>query len=153
MLWLVYMLFSGCLYVWTLKSIHYSTPVPQAGYRIGVILLAIFMTVIFITDKEKQSGKGIFIAAVFMNFGLSIGYRCWEIETDSAEAAGIFSGYTGDLLLMLLVFFTVFLLVRYTRIYKFRICNFLLLIVLPIVIYGARITGEEVYGSYLEFAG
>lgn len=153
MLWLVYMLFSGCLYVWTLKSIHYSTPVPQAGYRIGVILLAIFMTVIFITDKEKQSGKGIFIAAVFMNFGLSIGYRCWEIETDSAEAAGTFSGYTGDLLLMLLVFFTVFLLVRYTRIYKFRICNFLLLIVLPIVIYGARITGEEVYGSYLEFAG
>ena len=64
-----------------------------------------------------------------------------------------YNRYTGDLLLMLLVFFTVFLLVRYTRIYKFRICNFLLLIALPIVIYGARITGEEVYGSYLEFAG
>ena len=64
MLWLVYMLFSDCLYVWTLKSIHYSTPVPQAGYCIGVILLAIFMTVIFITDKEKQSGKGVFILSL-----------------------------------------------------------------------------------------
>lgn len=153
MLWMIYILFSGFLYVWTLKSIHYDSAVPRTGYFLGMILLAAFMTVIFITDKRKRIRKGIFIAAVFMNFGLSIGYRCWEGETDPETTPGIFDGYTGDLLLMIAVFLIVFLIVRYTRIYKFRVCNLLLLIVLPVVVYGARISGQKVNGSYLYFAG
>ena len=153
MLLIIYMMFSISLYFWTVNSIAYDSVIPKIEYMLGIILLATFFSLLWRVDKDKLTVKGILISGIFMNLGLSVDYRVWENVGNKDLMKDIFMRYTADLILMLTVFGVLYLLVGYTRIYKYRIWNYLLLLVLPIVIYGARITGHKTGGSYLYFGG
>lgn len=154
MVWMIYMLFSSFLYMWTIKSICYESNIPNKEYLLGVLLLAIFITIIWKIDKERMLGRGIIIAAVFMNLGLSMAYRIWmDDDAMGSLLEDIRERYIGDLIIMLAVFIIMYSLVRYTRIYKFRVCNRFLMLALPVFVYGARLSGHRTGGSYLYFAG
>lgn len=96
---------------------------------------------------------GVIIAALFMNIGLSIAYRMSEESKGFLSLANLRKTYAGDLIMMLLMFLLVYSVVRWTKIYRFRTINILILIGLPTVIFGARLSSHMVGGSYLYFAG
>lgn len=153
MAWIFYMLSSYGLFFWTTKSIKYSGITPIGEYLIGIILLTIFVSVIWKKDHSKKMRDGVIIAALFMNIGLSIAYRMSEESKGFLSLINLRKTYAGDLIMMLLVFLLVYSVVRWTKIYKFKTVNILILIGLPTVIFGARLSGHMVGGSYLYFAG
>lgn len=149
---IMYLLFSVFLYFWTTMSIHYESSIPNMEYMFGVVVLAVFILIFGFVDRKKLFQKGIMIAAVFMNLGLSMAYRIWP-EEDSMSTLWLdfHERYVNDLIQMLLIFIVIYLVIRYTRIYKFKLCNYLFIAALPIFIYGARLSGDKTGGSYLYF--
>lgn len=153
MIWILYMLFSLGLFFWSTTSIIYNSVIPAAEYLTGIIVLAIFVSIIWKLDRAKIMRKGVVIAAVFMNMGLSIAYRMAEGSQEKLFLGSFKDAYTGDLILMLAAFLITYLVVRWTRIYRFKIVNALIALALPVAVFGARLSGRAVGGSYLYFAG
>ena len=110
------MLFSLGLFFWSTTSIIYNSVIPAAEYLTGIIVLAIFVSIIWKLDRAKIMRKGVVIAAVFMNMGLSIAYRMAEGSQDKLFLGSFKDAYTGDLILMLAAFLITYLGVRGTRI-------------------------------------
>lgn len=150
---LCYLLFSGALYWWTCKSISYAVPAPGTEYFIGIVLLAVFLVVVRVITRGKGIFCGVCMMGLFMNLGLSIAYRTYTVT--SAESLEVLQhdSYTRDLIFMLVIFAAVGVFVRCTEIYKINLFNLLVLAALPIVIFGARVTGSETNGAYLYFGG
>ncbi len=149
----IYMIFSLGLYLWTCRSMSYEIAVPRTEYLLGVILLAVFLLMVRFMVRKKSVFCGVCIMAVFMNLGLSIAYRAYSFPNVAVLEVLKQDSYTRDLILMLSAFMLVFLVIRCTELYKIRIFNLMLLAGLPIIVFGARVLGKPVNGSYLYFAG
>ena len=57
MTWVIYMFFSGFLYMWTVKSICYESNIPKQEYLLGIILLAIafIINAVLYHFQERES--------------------------------------------------------------------------------------------------
>lgn len=148
-----YTVFSAALFFWTTSSLKYESRIPFIGYLAGVILLESIIILLHFSEMKnegKHEMNGIVIAAVLMNLGLSVDYRCFDYK----DVKNIFENtYLTDLLLMIPAFMIIFALIRYTKLYRYRVFNYLILLALPVSIFGARLSGRLTGGSYLYFAG
>ena len=145
----IYVIYSAGLFLWTISSIHYDSPLPAAQYGLGQLLILAALTIMFMADKGKKAIPGLVIAAVFCSLGLSIAYR-FAGEKASIQLEDV---YTGDLISMIVVFFIVYLLIRFTNIYRIKLINLLAGGGLLLAVYGARLTSALTGGSYLYFGG
>lgn len=150
---LLYMMFSCALYLWTISSLTDCPGVSKMVYLMGMLLLSLFVLIAAFLEDKKQNRRGLMIAAMFINIGLSISCRVGSNSEDAAFLETFMSSYAGDLLPMIILFAITLLVIRYTKIYKLPILNLLLTAFLPIAIFGARLTGRAIGGSYLYFAG
>lgn len=151
---LIYSLFSSMLFFWTTGSMEYDSYIPFVGYLAGITLLEIFiisMYMLFGKNENRQEMNGLIISAVLMNVGMSVNYRC--IDLDQGMSAVFKSTYLADLILMLIAFILMYLIIRYTKLYRFKIINIFIFFALPVSVFGARISGRMTGGSYLYFAG
>jgi hypothetical protein len=148
----IYMLFCISLFFWTVASIGLKLPSPLIEYAIGVCLLMLCLVLVKLyLNKHKQNRifDGVLIASIFANIGMSINYRCTGIIRSNGTV--IEYTYLTDLLLMIFTFVFVYALIRFTKIYRFKAYNLLIMFSIPISIYGARFTSKPVDGSYVYF--
>lgn len=146
-----YHTFCLALFLWTCCSVKYNSAIPLIGYLVGMILMSVGVSMICVWSKKcrgRPESVGIIIFAVLVNLGMSVNYRCTKAEKITWN-----STYLVDLTLMIAVFAVMYLGVRYTKIYRFHIFNFMVSIILPVTIFGARLSGRKTGGSYLYFAG
>jgi len=146
MLMVLYLFFSGCLYAWTSRAITYESKVPAEEYAGGAIVLALFLLVFWILDRSKRIRIGMLTAGALIMIGLNVNYVTWGRASHSEERAD-------DLILMLAVYVFVYMVIRYTKIYKYKAVNQMLMAVPPVALLGARIMGDPVKGTYMYFCG
>ena len=145
---IAYSIFSISLFLWTTSPIKFESDVPYKGYLIGILLLEAATLCIYVCFKEnRQIINGVMVAIVFQNIGMSVNYRCVDM------AKNVNNNYLVDFILMVIVFVVTYMLVRYTKLYKFKFFNFLILAGMVIAVFGARLSSRMVGGSYLYFAG
>lgn len=94
--------------------------------------------------NKKDVRKGVMIGLALMALGLSIAFRAGKVELE---------GYVKDTFIMIIVFLFVYLLLKYTRLYKIKFLNMLVVSCLPFVLIGARLFGKKTGGSYIYFCG
>lgn len=152
MIWISYMISSFALYIWTTMSVVCDSNSPKVGYLLILIVLNTGITILWFLDKERQIRKGVFIMAFLTNFGLSVSYRMKEFVSIGFFGLEV-SRYTIDLLLMIGVFVAVYETVRHLEFQDNNIFKFSVILLLPVTIIGARLTGNKIYGSYLYFCG
>lgn len=141
---LLYLIFTTALYLWTTSSIVYESRGIRSKYIVVLVVLYLFLFVIRKLDRQKRIFKGIVICALFVNLGISLAYRIGETQ---------FHSYISDLKWMLFAGIFMYLFIRYTRLYRWKIMNLFIILCLPLFIFGARFTSHPVNGSYLTFMG
>ena len=154
MIWIIYAVFSVSLFFWTTDSIRYENNVPYMGYLGGVIIVGSIIFILMLISKKKNLNHcllGMVIVAILINLGMSVNYRCSDVSGPVLE---IMRGtYLADLIPMMIVFAVVYLLIRYTKLYRFKGVNVAVALGMILSIFGARLSGKMTGGSYLYFAG
>ena len=154
MFWIIYVLFSVSLFLWTTGSIRYENSIPYIGYLGGIIVMGIIsLMMTFVSKKKKQSRfwSGMIVVAILINLGMSVNYCCSDVSGSVLEIMK--RTYLADLVPMMFVFVVIYLLIRYTKLYRFKGVNIAIAIGMVLAILGARLSGKMTGGSYLYFAG
>lgn len=156
----VYAVFSAALYLWTIRSKQYDTMFPVAGCLLGIVLIFFLVLNVFLFCGNKRIRQGMIMAGVLMNLGMSIYYASWSDPWKLAENPEKVTFFTMlksigvvDVILMSGVFLVVSLIICHTKVYRFRAVNLIIMAMLPVIVFGARLTGKATKGSYLEFGG
>lgn len=147
----LYNVFCISLFFWVTGSIKYESAVPAVCYLAGMIMAGAWVLVTKCTGRDKVTNTGVMMAATLINIGMAVNYRCADASDSVKEL--LENSYVMDLVFMLIAFTVVYLVVRFTDLYKFRVFNLLIAIILPVCIFGARLSGRMSGGSYIYFAG
>lgn len=155
-MWIYSFLFSIFLFLWTTTGTASFSPESyekflKGEYAAGVFLIAVVTLLVCRADRHGKVKQGLLIIGVLLNIGLSAYYQCapsvrgdvscWKLLKDS---------YLFEMLFMFLTFSAAFMLVRYTRIYRTRVFNYLAMLIPVICVFGARFFGTT-GGSSLRF--
>ena len=135
----LYYIFCCALWIWTNNSITSYQASDRAVYVFLVIGFLVVGSVAYLKWKH-----GILIPLMLANVGASIAYRT------SPEAV---FGYFRDMNYMCIAFVAIYLVIRYTKIYQWKIGNLLCMAALPVILLVTRLTAEKVNGAYLDFFG
>ena len=76
-----------------------------------------------------------------------------QVKTETADEVSHSKQYFEDLILMLIVFGLVYFIVRFTRIYRLKTVNLIIIAALPAALFITRISGEKSGGAYISFFG
>lgn len=151
--------FSIALYIWTVASITYGTIYPMLGYTLGLMLVMLFVVDGYIICSNKRVRQGVMILGAILNLRLSVAYCTWTMpDTQGQDKISRWSMLksTGlqEVVMVIGVFVLVSLIICHTKIYRIRALNVLLTVVLlPMAMVAARLTGKKVGGSYLTIFG
>lgn len=137
-----YIGYAAMLGMWVWKSGVLTNPKSYAFMVMYLLVLGI--TICTTWNKESHTKREVLLSLVLINLGLAVAARMGE------EAFGKFMM---DIFMMTAAFFIVYLVVRYTRLTEIAVLNWLLMLLLPVMLVGARIAGDVVNGSYLTFKG
>lgn len=141
---LVYLCYVLALWLWTMSAITQEEFVFWSYFYL-IVGLAVSGILIFIAwRKRKNLQIGPMIALTLANLGASIAFRMGEKSI---------SGYLKDFAYMVICFLVVFLVVRFTKIYRWKLLNVLCIAALPMILYYTAFKGAEVNGSHLYFFG
>ena len=154
MFWTIYMVFSVSLFLWTTDSIRFESSIPYIGYLGGIIIVGIMVLMLMLVSKKKHQSHfwpGMTMVAILINLGMSVNYRCSDVSGSVLEIMK--RTYLADLVPMMFVFVVIYLLIRYTKLYRFKGVNVAIAIGMVLAILGARLSGKMTGGSYLYFAG
>ena len=144
MTWL-YAIYSIALGIWTYQSVGKYGVLAHGTYIVLVsILLITGIAVGLVWRKKKVIRDGVFIALILINIGCSLAYRT---NTDALY------GYFTDTGFMISIFFLVYVVVRYTRIYQNKLLNLIGMMALPVILISTRFVSEPVNGAYIYFFG
>lgn len=148
---ILYNVFCISLFFWVTGSVKYESSLPLICYLTGVILAEAWVLIMKCAGRDKTTNAGAMMVAVLINIGMAVNYRCTDVSNGLKEL--LENSYVMDLVLMLIAFAVVYLMVRFTNLYKSRMFNQFIAIVLPVCIFGARLSGRTSGGSYIYFAG
>lgn len=150
--------FCIALYIWTVASITYGTMYPMLGYTLGLMLVMLFVIDGYIICSSKRVRQGVMMLGVFLNLRLSVSYCTWTMPDtkgqdkisrwDMLKSTGL-----QEVMVVIGAFVLVSLIICHTKLYRIRVLNVLLAVVLPLAMIGARLTGKKVGGSYLTIFG
>lgn len=133
------------LWGWTYFSLAESHSEIIKLYFVAFVLTAALGGIVcFYWRNKKSVRKGVMIALSLMVLGLSIAFRAGKVAIEE---------YMKDTLIMVVAFVFVYLLIKYTKVYKNRCLNMIAAFSLPSVLIGARVFGEKTGGSYIYFCG
>ena len=114
----------------------------------GVVVIARLSPI-----EEKRHGA----PAVWLNakrtYPICPIYRMNQVKTETADEVSHSKQYFEDLILMLIVFGLVYFIVRFTRIYRLKTVNLIIIAALPAALFITRISGEKSGGAYISFFG
>ena len=150
--------FCIALYIWTVASITYGTMYPMLGYTLGLMLVMLFVIDGYIICSSKRVRQGVMMLGVFLNLRLSVSYCTWTMpDTKGQDKISLWDMLksTGlqEVMVVIGAFVLVSLIICHTKLYRIRVLNVLLAVVLPLAMIGARLTGKKVGGSYLTIFG
>ena len=130
-------------------------------YIASVALLMVAGLLLHIIWRKKRYIRlGLLSALVLLQVGAAISYRMnWS---ENAEADRLAAGQTvihysyqflKDAAVLLVFFAGIYLLFRYTSLYRKKIVNYIILLLLPSALFAARIQGKATGGAYITFFG
>lgn len=145
-----YNIISIGLFCLTTNMVRYKdTHMPVVCYAAGIVILEIAVVLIYClttkSDRKKLNRRALVAVAVLINCGMAVNYK----SLDASEKISFGDMYISDLIPMIIGGVTTYVVVRYTNIYKNRLLNIAGMILLPLLPFIARLTGREIYGSYL----
>lgn len=142
-MYVIYLLYLAFLYGWTYISLYESNSEFVKPYMIACILLVILGSCVCIGwEDKKRVRKGVVISLSLLALGASVAFN-------SGEKAMV--GYIKDLVMMTIGFVAVYIMVKGTTLYKIKIINLLIGVVLPFSLVYARLFGTRINGSYMYF--
>lgn len=147
---ILYLGFVFSLMGWTLSS----GLVVKAGmknYYILTILVLVLLGIVltFVWRKKKNLYVCSLMALVLNNIGASLAYRM-----HGSNKKGLYSKeFFTDFLAMCVIFLIVFFVVKYTKLYRKRVVNLLILAGMPLVLMITSIGGEDSNGAKITFYG
>lgn len=159
---MIYLLFSAFLYIWTVASITYDSLLPMISYTVGLIMLLVVVMDGCIICSDRNIREGLLMLGVFLNLRLSTSYCTWRdphtlVSKEKQESITTFTmwkstGFIEVLLVLAIVLFTSFI-ICYTKIFRNRVLNIFLMMVLPLFMILTKVLGKKTGGSYLTIGG
>lgn len=151
---LLYLGFATAVACWTLCSGLITTEEMKLFYLLTLLVLLVAETVMTFVGRKKRNlyscGTAMLILA---NVGASLAYRMNQVKTETADEVSHSEQYFKDLILMLIAFGLVYFIVRFTRIYRLKTVNLIIIAALPATLFITRISGEKSGGAYISFFG
>lgn len=141
---IIYLCYVLALWLWTSSSVSQDNAVYFTYFYLVIGMALSGLAVFAVWYKHKNLQVGPIIALALVNIGASISFRMGETYVKS---------YQEDFVCMVMVFGAVFLLVRYTKLYRMKLLNILCVAALPLILYYTAFFSEEVNGSHLYFFG
>lgn len=156
-----YLVFSLMFCLWNITG-REDIPVVMCMYYIASVALLMVAGLLLhiIWRKKRYIRLGLLSALVLLQVGAAISYRMnWS---ENAEADRLAAGQTvihysyqflKDAAVLLVFFAGIYLLFRYTSLYRKKIVNYIILLLLPSALFAARIQGKATGGAYITFFG
>lgn len=155
----VYSIFASALYLLTVTSKQYNEAFPVVGYLLAIVMIYFFVLNTSLFEEDKRIRQGVIMMGLLMNVGMSVYYMSW-INPEKAAKDGVVSFFDMlrsigviDVCTIIGAFVVTSTVICYTKIHRSKVLNRILMVVLPVIVYGARVTGKEEGGSYLRVCG
>ena len=147
---ILYLGFAAMLAGWTLSS-GLTTGAGTKGYYLLTILVLAGIGILFtfLWRKQKNLYTCCLVVLVLNHVGASLAYRMNQADSKILYSKQFFK----DFLAMCVIFLAVYLCVRYTKLYRLRIINLLILAGIPVVQILTRAIGEKNGGAYITLFG
>lgn len=141
---LIYLCYVLALWIWTNFSVVQDMEAHKYYFYLMLGLGFVGIVTFVIWHKKRKIQVGPMIALVLANLGASVAFR---MGIESVQ------GYLQDFIYMVGIFLVVYLVVRYTKLYRIKVLNVLCIIALPVILYYTALRSETVNGAHLYFFG
>lgn len=151
---ILYFGFVMALTGWTLLSGLDKKMEMTAFYILTVILLAVLGIVLSSKSRKKTNFYLCCMTILLlMNVGASLSYRMNQIAMGKLSEVSHSRQYFEDVIFGCLAFLLVYVLIRYTKIYRIKLFNLIIVAGLPIILLITRMRGNVTGGAYISFFG
>lgn len=142
------------LFGWTVSSNLITTKEMKTYYLLSLVM-SVILGIIIVLIWRKKRNLYVCMITVFLlvNIGASLAYRMNSTNSSGGDKISHSKLYFADMVLMCVVFVLTYVIIRYTRLYRMKFVNVLIISGLPLIFVIARLSGEKINGSYLSFFG